>query len=88
MVPAGATFAGGASVALGTAVGALSLVDGADVGDVADGAEVSPPLVDSGVAVAEDPQANKSATNKSTTAFVRCLETRALIAVCGTYVLP
>ena len=84
MVPAGATFAGGASVAWGTAVGALSLVDGADV---ADGAEVSPPLVDSGVAVAEDPQANKSATNKSTTAFLRCLETRALIDVCGTYVL-
>ena len=69
-------------------MGALSLVDGADVGDVADGAEVSPPLVDSGVAVAQDPQAHKRAPNKSTTAFVRCLETRALIAVCGTYVLP
>ena len=69
-------------------MGVLSLVDGADVGDVADGAEVSPPLVDSGVAVAEDPQANKSATNKSTTAFVRCPETRVLFAVCATYVLP
>jgi hypothetical protein len=63
--------------------------DGTAVGDgpeVADG--VSPPPVDAGVAVADDPQANNNATNNSTTAFVRCLETRALTAVCGTNVLP
>ena len=63
-----------------------AVADGADGAEVADG--VSPPPVDAGVAVADDPQANNSATNNSTTAFVRCLETRALTAVCGTNVLP
>ncbi len=78
----------------GTAVGELPPDDGADVGDGADvdeGADVadgvSPPL-EVGVAVAEDPQANNSATNNSTTALVRCLDTRALNADCGTYSPP
>jgi hypothetical protein len=85
IAPAGAAFAGGASVALGTAVGelVLPLEDGAFVA-----AGAAPLSAGTGVAVADDPQANNSATNNSTTAFVRCLETRALTAVCGTNVLP
>ena len=58
------------------------VADGSDVADVAVG--VSPPLEAAGVAVAEDPQANNSATNNRTTALGRCLETRALTADCGT----
>ena len=81
-MPAGAVLASGASVALGTAVGELVLLPEAGA-SVAAG--VSPPVEGTGVAVAEDPQANNSATNNRTTALVRCLETRALNADCGTY---
>ena len=85
ITPAGAAFASGASVALGTAVGELALLP--EAGAVG-AAGVSPPVEGAGVAVAEDPQANNSATNNRTTPLVRCLETRALNAACGTYVLP
>jgi len=65
-------------------VGALPPVSvGADV-DVGADVGVSPPLEAAGVAVAEDPQANNSATNNRTTALGRCLETRALTADFGT----
>ena len=77
MVPVGFTLAGGALVAwtaaVGTAVGAAAPpVDGADVacGGTAVG-EVEP--LDTGVAVAEDPQANSRATNNRTIALGRCL---------------
>ena len=77
MVPVGFTLAGGALVAwtaaVGTAVGAAAPpVDGADVacGGTAVG-EVEP--LDTGVAVAEDPQANNYATNSRTIALGRCL---------------
>ena len=85
IAPAGAAFTGGASVALGTAVGelVLPLEDGAFV------AAGAAPLVDgTGVAVADDPQANNSATNKSITALGKCRKTRVLIADCGKDVLP
>jgi hypothetical protein len=85
IAPAGAAFAGGASVALGTAVGelVLPLEDGAFV------AAGAAPLSDgTGVAVADDPQANNSATNKSITALGKCRKTRVLIANCGKEVLP
>jgi hypothetical protein len=85
IAPAGAAFAGGASVALGTAVGelVLALEDGAFV------AAGAAPLSDgTGVAVADDPQANNSATNKSITALGKCRKTRVLIADCGKDVLP
>jgi hypothetical protein len=85
IMPAGAVLASGASVALGTAVGELALLPEAGA-CVAAG--VSPPVEGTegtGVAVAEDPQANNSATNNRTTALVRCLDTRALNADCGTY---
>ena len=56
MMPAGATIAGAASVAWGTAVGAVV------------GVESLPPVVGAGVAVAEDPQATKrAATNRTKT---------------------
>lgn len=84
IAPAGSAFAGGASVASGTAVGELVLpLDGATV------AAGAAPLVDgTGVAVADDPQANNSATNKSITALGKCRKTRVLIADCGKDVLP
>jgi hypothetical protein len=88
IAPAGTAFAGGASVALGTAVGelVLPLEDGADGAFVAAGGA---PLSDgTGVAVADDPQANNSATNKSITALGKCRKTRVLIADCGKDVLP
>jgi hypothetical protein len=62
-VPEGTTLAGGASVACGLAVGAAEPpVLGAEVG-----AEVGAAAW--GVAVADDPQANNSATNNRTIAF-------------------
>jgi len=81
IAPAGSAFAGGASVASGTAVGELVLpLDGASV--------AAAPLVDgTGVAVADDPQANNSATNKSITPLGKCRKTRVLIADCGKDVL-
>ena len=81
IAPAGAAFAGGASVASGTAVGELVLpLDGAFVAaGASDG---------TGVAVADDPQANNSTTNKSITALGKCRKTRVLIADCGKDVLP
>ena len=88
IVPAGAAFASGALVGFGTAVGELALLpdDGAEVdAGVSPLVGVSPPVDGTGVAVAEDPQANNSATNNRTTALVRCLDTRALNADCGTY---
>ena len=77
ITPAEVVSVSGASVALGTAVGAGAVV----------AAGVSPPVEGTGVAVAEDPQANNNATNNRTTPLVRCLDTRALNAACGTYVL-
>ena len=78
---------------MGTAVGGTEPpVEGTEVAAgaaVACGADagVVPP-VDSGVAVAEDPQANNKATNNRTTAFGRCLMTIGLSNNCGTYLLP
>jgi hypothetical protein len=70
MVPAGATIAGAASVAWGTAVGE-SPEEGTAVADPDDavvGVESLPPVVGAGVAVAEDPQATKrAATNRTKT---------------------
>jgi hypothetical protein len=65
----------GTEVAAGAAVAC-----GADFG-------VVPPL-DSGVAVAEDPQANNKTTNNRIIAFGRCLMTLGLSDDCGTYLLP
>ena len=62
----------GAEVAAGAVVAC-----GADFG-------VVPPL-ESGVAVAEDPQANNKATNNRTIAFGRCLMTIGSSDDCGTY---
>ena len=97
MTPVGFTLAGGALVAwtaaVGTAVGGTEPpVEGTEVAAgaaVACGADfgVVPPL-DSGVAVAEDPQANNKATNNRTIAFGRCLMTIGLSDDCGTYLLP
>ncbi len=95
MTPVGLTAAGGALVActaaVGPAVGAAApgVVPGAAAGtsvgsagtDVGGAVE----LLGSGVAVAEDPQANSSATNSKTIAFGRCLDIFDLIGDCGKY---
>jgi len=93
MVPEGFIAAGGALVAwtaaVGTAVGAAD--PGAEVAGTAVSCGVAvgdvEPL-DDGVAVAEDPQANRNATNSRTIAFGRCLEISGLIANCGTNFPP
>jgi hypothetical protein len=91
MVPVGlTTIADGDCVALGIAVGKAALpasrvgtavgADGADGADVACGFAVGEvaPLLATGVAVAEDPQANSRATNNRTIALGQCLTTAML----------
>lgn len=87
MVPAGAALPAGSAVAAGIAVGKAALLpfDGTAVGAgplLVDGAAVAlalgtavgevEPLLASGVAVAEDPQANNRATNNRTIALGQC----------------
>jgi hypothetical protein len=88
MVPVGlTTIADGDCVALGIAVGKAALpasrvgtAVGADGADVACGFAVGEvvPLLATGVAVAEDPQANSRATNNRTIALGQCLTTAML----------
>jgi len=66
MVPAGATIAGGASVACGTAVGALPPPD--EVAAVVGVGALLPPVEGTGVAVADEPQATSNAANNRTIA--------------------
>ena len=97
MTPVGLTAAGGALVACTAAVGTAVGAAGPGVAESADaGTSVGPagiavgevvPL-DDGVAVAEDPQANSSATNSSTIAFGRCLDIIDLNGDCGKYLSP
>ena len=78
IVPAGSAVMAsvGATVASGIAVGdSLELAVG-----------VGSTLVeDTGVAVAEEPQANSSATNSTTIALDRCLKMGSLALVCRTF---
>ena len=74
------------TAAVGTAVGAFDGADDVGCAGTAVGDVVVP--LDDGVAVAEDPQANSSATNSRTIAFGRCLEISGLIADCGTNFSP
>ena len=94
MTPVGFTAEGGAFVAwtaaVGTAVGAAdpgvaeSAVAGTSVGSAGIAVGDVVPL-DDGVAVAEDPQANSSATNSNAIAFGRCLDIIDLNGDCGKY---
>jgi hypothetical protein len=77
--PDGLTSETGALVAAGNAVG-LPVLPPDDGTDVACGFAVGEvvPLLATGVAVAEDPQANSRATNNRTIALGQCLTTAML----------
>ncbi len=72
---------------MGTAVGATVAPgdDGADVAGTAVGGAGAEVAAGNGVAVAEDPQANSSATNSRTIALGRCLIIRGLVLDIGKF---